>query len=75
MTEIVFRYIHFIGIISLASYLVMQHLLIANENKIEELNKIAFIDIIYGISAILTLVVDLALWLFVGKDSSFYIQN
>jgi len=60
---------------SLASCLVMQHLLIKNENKIEELKKIAFIDIIYAISAILTLVAGLNLWLFTGKDSSFYMQN
>lgn len=75
MSEIFFRYIHFIGIMALAGCLVMQHLLIKNENKIEELKKIAFIDIIYGISAALTLIAGLALWLFVGKDSSFYLQN
>lgn len=75
MTEMIFRYLHFIGIMSLASCLVMQHLLIASENKIEELKKIAFIDIIYGISALITLVAGLALWLFVGKGSSFYLEN
>lgn len=75
MTEILFRYLHFIGIMSLASCLVMQHLLISSENKIEELKKIAFIDIIYGISAVLTLIGGLALWLYVGKGSSFYISN
>ena len=75
MTEIFFRYVHFIGIMSLASCLVMQHLLISSEVKIQEFKKIAFIDIIYAISAILTLVGGLALWLYVGKDSSFYTSN
>ncbi len=75
MAEIFFRYLHFIGIMSLAGCLVMQHLLIASENKIEELKKIAFIDIVYGISAVLTLIAGLALWLFVGKGSSFYLEN
>lgn len=75
MSEIVFRYLHFVGIMGLAGCLVMQHLLISSENKIEELKKIAFIDIIYGISAVITLVAGLVLWLFVGKDSSFYLQN
>ena len=75
MAEIFFRYLHFIGIMSLAACLVMQHLLISSENKIEELKKIAFIDIIYLISAALTLIAGLALWLFVGKDSSFYLAN
>lgn len=75
MAELFFRYIHFIGIMSLAGCLVMQHLLISSENKIEELKKIAFIDIIYIISAVLTLIGGLVLWLFVGKDSSFYLSN
>lgn len=75
MAEMFFRYLHFIGIMSLAGCLVMQHLLISSENKIEELKKIGFIDIIYWISLILTLIGGVALWLFVGKDSSFYLAN
>ena len=75
MTEIFFRYIHFIGIMSLAACLVMQHLIISSEVKIQEFKKIAFIDIIYGISVLLTLIGGLALWLYVGKDSSFYTSN
>jgi putative membrane protein len=75
MTEIFFRYLHFIGIMSLAGCLVIQHLLISKEIQIKEFKKIAFIDIIYGISAVLTLVGGLALWLYVGKESSFYTSN
>lgn len=75
MTEIIFRYIHFIGIMSLASCLVMQHLIIEKENTIAQLKKIAFIDIIYGISAVLTLIGGLALLLYVGKGSEFYMTN
>lgn len=75
MTEIFFRYLHFIGIMSLASCLVMQHLLIEKENTIEQLKKIAFIDIIYLISAVLTLIGGLSLWLYIGKGSSFYTEN
>lgn len=75
MTEIFFRYLHFIGIMSLASCLVMQHLIIEKENTIAQLKKIAFIDIIYGISAVLTLIGGLALLLYVGKGSDFYMSN
>ena len=75
MTEIFFRYLHFIGIMSLAGCLVIQHLLISKEVKIQELKKIAFIDIIYWISIALTLIGGLSLWLFVGKDSGFYTSN
>jgi len=75
MSEIVFRYIHFIGIMSLASTLVMQHLIISSEVTKAELKKIIFLDVIYAISALLTLIAGLSLWLSVGKDASFYSTN
>ena len=75
MTEIIFRYIHFIGIMSVAATLVMQHLIIAPEVTKKELKKIAFLDVIYWISIGLTLVAGLFLLLGVGKDFSFYTSN
>lgn len=75
MTEIIFRYIHFIGIMSVAATLVMQHLIIAPEVTKKELKKIAFLDVIYWISVILTIVAGLVLLLGVGKDLSFYTTN
>lgn len=75
MTEIIFRYIHFIGIMSLSATLVMQHLLLSSEVTKKELKKIAFIDIIYGISAVLTLVAGLVLLLGIGREVSFYMTN
>lgn len=75
MTEIVFRYIHFIGIMSVAATLVMQHLIFAPEVSKKELKKIAFLDVIYWISIVLTLFAGLMLLLGVGKDVSFYLSN
>ena len=75
MTEIIFRYIHFIGIMSLASILVMQHLIIAPEVTKKELKKIAFLDVIYWISIGLTLIAGLVLLLGVGRDVDFYLTN
>lgn len=75
MTEIFFRYLHFIGIMSLAGCLVIQHLILSSQITKEQLKKIAFIDIIYLISAVLTLIGGLSLWLWVGKDASFYSTN
>jgi len=75
MSEIIFRYIHFIGIMSLASTLVMQHLILSTEVTKQELKKIIFLDVIYAVSALLTLVAGLSLWLSVGKDASFYSTN
>lgn len=75
MSEIIFRYLHFIGIISLGSCLVVQHLNLSYEMTKEQLKKIVFIDIIYLISALITLVAGLVLWLGVGKEASFYSTN
>lgn len=75
MTEIFFRYLHFIGIMSLAATLVAQHLIISSEMTKQQLKKVTFLDLIYIISAVLTLIGGLALWLWVGKDASFYSTN
>ena len=75
MTEIIFRYIHFIGIMGVSATLVMQHLIYAPEVSKKELKKIAFLDIIYWISACLTIIAGLVLLLGVGKDVSFYLSN
>lgn len=75
MTEIFFRYLHFIGIMSLAATLVAQHLIISSEMTKQQLKKVAFLDLIYIISIVLTLIGGLALWLWVGKDASFYSTN
>lgn len=75
MTEIIFRYIHFIGIMSVSATLVMQHLIITPEVTKKELKKIVFLDIIYWISVGLTIIAGLVLLLGVGKDVSFYTAN
>jgi len=75
MEEIFFRYLHFIGIMGLASTLVMQHLVIATEVTQKELKKMIFLDIIYAICVLITLIAGLMLWLSVGKDASFYSTN
>jgi putative membrane protein len=75
MTELIFRYIHFIGIMSVSATLVMQHLIISPEITKKELKKIAFLDVIYWISIVLTLGAGLVLLLGVGKDVSFYMSN
>lgn len=75
MTEIIFRYIHFIGIMGVSSTLVMQHLIFASEVSKKEIKKIAFLDVIYWISIVLTLLAGLMLLFGVGKDVSFYLSN
>ena len=53
----------------------MQHLILSSEVTKQELKKIIFLDVIYAISALLTFVAGLSLWLSVGKDASFYSTN
>lgn len=73
--EIVVRYLHFLGLIGIASTLTAEHLLIKKQMLRSELKRIAIIDLIYGISAILMVVAGLMLWLSVGKPAELYSKN
>ena len=75
MTEAIVRYFHFLGIVVLASMLVIEHVLISTEMKIDEVKRIARIDAIYGISALVVLIAGLTLWFGVGKPTEFYSGN
>jgi len=75
MEDIVVRYLHFIGIISLASMLVCQNFFLSKQLSGGQLRKLAVIDAFYGISAIVILLTGLSLWLWVGKPSDFYTKN
>lgn len=75
MSEIIFRYIHFIGIMGIASSLVMQHLILSSQMDAKSFKKACIVDIVLGISAGLTLIAGLCLWFFVGQEASFYNTN
>lgn len=75
MDEIIVRYIHFLGIIGLSAALIGEHLLIAPTVSAERMRKLAMVDAIYGISAILVLTAGLLLWFWVGKPAEFYSKN
>jgi len=75
MTEVIVRYLHFIGIILLAATIFAEHLLIKAEMTAVEIRKMAIIDAIYGFAAIVVLVAGLSLWLWVGKPAAFYTAN
>lgn len=75
MEDILVRYLHFIGIIFLSGTLAFEHLLLKSEVTNENFKKICKVDIFYGLSALVVLVTGLLLWFYVGKDSSFYVQN
>lgn len=75
MLEIWIRYIHFMGIITLSSALVAEHLLLAPTLSKAQIKKIAIVDMIYFIGAIVALVAGMLLWFSVGKPPEFYTKN
>lgn len=73
--ELICRYLHFICIIVIAGALTVEHLLIKPRMSRGELDRLARIDLIYGISAIVLVFAGLSLWLWVGKPAEFYSKN
>lgn len=75
MDDVFVRYIHFIGIILLASMLVTENVLMSRKLDGGNLKKLVRIDSLYGLGAIITFSAGLALWLWVGKPKAFYSAN
>ncbi len=74
--EIILRYIHFISIFTIVSSLVSEHLLLKKTMTRGELARLARIDAVYGIAALILLTAGLTLWLgSVGKPAWFYSKN
>lgn len=75
MLEIFIRYIHFIGIFFLAAMLVSENVILSKRLSRKDFVKLIRIDGLYGLSAMVTLIAGLLLWLWVGKPSEFYSDN
>ncbi|MEJ2765119.1 DUF2214 family protein [Photobacterium sp. MCCC 1A19761] len=75
MEELWVRYLHFLGIIFLASMLAIENALLTEKLKAETARKLVLTDAMYGLSAIVTLGAGLILWFSVGKPSQFYTGN
>ena len=75
MAEVLVRYMHFIGIILLSSAPVSEHLLLSIENSVNKLKRLAIVDALVGIGAVVVLTAGLLLLFVVGKPSQFYLQN
>lgn len=75
MTEIIIRYLHFIGIMTLSATLVAEYLMLSKEISLDKLKSILKIDVIYGISVIVVLTTGLIQWFFIGKPAAFYNAN
>lgn len=75
ITEIIFRYVHFLSILGLFAALVAEHLMIAKTMTRAEIRRVSTVDAIFGFSALLALVTGLVLWFVVGKPAEVYTQN
>jgi putative membrane protein len=75
MEEVILRYFHFLGIISLASMLVCQNILLSKTVSGTHLKRLTVIDAWYGVSALAILASGISLVFLVGKPSEFYTQN
>jgi len=75
-TEIVLRYLHFISIFGIVGSLTAEHLLLKKEMTPKEIGRVAKIDAVYGVAALILLIVGLTLWLGeFGKPSVYYTKN
>lgn len=75
-TELLLRYVHFISIFTIAATLVAEHLLLKKELSRNEISRLARIDGVYGIAALVLLGAGLTLWLGgFGKPAEFYSKN
>jgi putative membrane protein len=75
-TEIVLRYLHFVCIFTIVGSLVSEHLLLKKELTRNDLLKLSKIDAVYGLAAMLLLIVGGTLWLGgFGKPTAFYSKN
>lgn len=75
MAFVVVKYLHMIGIMVLLASLVSEHFLIKSRMTPAEMGKVARMDIVYGISAIIVLLTGMALWFHVGKGADFFSPN
>ncbi len=74
-SEIIIRYLHFLGIFTLFAALVSEHLLLAKTMKRSEIGRVSILDGVYGIAAVIVLISGLLLWFVVGKPADIYTQN
>ena len=73
--ELFIRFLHFVGIIMVAGTLVSEHMMLSKTVARSVIKKVGRIDMIYFIAAILVVITGLSMWLWVGKDASYYTSN
>ena len=75
IAELAFRYLHFLGILTLAGALIGQVVLMRPQPERRTIRTLGTLDKIYAISVIVVLGAGLTLWFWVGKPAQFYQLN
>jgi len=75
IVDIVVRYLHFLSILLVVSTVLGEHLLVRRVLTRGQLERLARVDAVYGIGAVLVLLTGFAQWFWVGKPPGFYSPN
>ncbi|MDE1463430.1 DUF2214 family protein [Spartinivicinus poritis] len=75
MDYILTKYIHLLAILLLFSTCVAEHLLISDRMQRAEVKRLAKVDVFFGVSAFIVLLSGLAMMLWVGKPTEYYLAN
>ncbi len=72
---ILIKYVHYLAIFGVVSSVVAEHLSMKDALTRREIGRLARIDTVYGISAVVVLLAGLSMWIWVGKPAEFYTRN
>ncbi len=74
-TELLVRYLHFVGVFVMFALLTSQHTALKGSISAHQLKRLTIIDTCFGVSALMTLLCGVGLWFWVGKPAGFYSHN
>ena len=69
---ILFKYLHLVAIITMIACLAAELVLLKKVMHRHEIKRVARVDSLYGVAAIIAVAAGLTLWFGVGKGSAFY---
>jgi putative membrane protein len=75
MAYVLIKYVHFVAIIFLSACLTAEHVWLKTQLTRQEIIRLARLDLIYGLSALVVIIAGVLMWFVVGKPSEFYSQN